>query len=118
MGDENPVCQWYALCRAYLASPRRSRKSVTRQTLATYRRIRELPAELGQGLDRRGAPLRVVRWVAWAETDEVRRERYLLAVGYHERAGRWPKPGDAGTPGEVSRAMSAPRSDPQPASVR
>ena len=35
---------------------------------------------MGRALDLRSAPLRVVRWIAWAAGERERRERFLTAI--------------------------------------
>jgi hypothetical protein len=82
---------WCAKCNAYLASPPEIRRAVSPQTLATYRRIRRLPRVWGEELDRRGAPLFVMRWIAWAVDPSEKERRYTTALASWEQAGRWPR---------------------------
>ena len=89
--DKRPLA-WYAACRSFLLVPEALRPSVSRQTLAHYRRIRALPPDLGNDLDRRAAPYAIFRWIAWGATDVERRARHAIAVERHTRTGRWPGP--------------------------
>jgi len=65
MSPERRALPWYAACRAFFMVPEALRRSVTWQTLAHYRKIRDLPRDLGEDLDRRAAPFAIFRWVAW-----------------------------------------------------
>jgi len=90
MSPEHRAVGWYATCQAFFVVPEDQRRAVTRQTLAHYRRIRDLPPDLGEDLDRRAAPLAIFRWVAWAATGADRRARHAFAVERHAHTGHWP----------------------------
>jgi hypothetical protein len=105
MSHTHCVVSWYAACRALLAVPEPLRRHLSRQTLALYRRIRKLPPELGEELDRRAAPLAIFRWVAWGAGDAEQRARHAATVEHHARTGRWPGPKErTGSPREKLRA--------------
>ncbi|MFT3775585.1 MAG: hypothetical protein QM820_60325 [Minicystis sp.] len=98
---------WYATCVAYLATPAAIRKEISRQALATYRRIQRLPPAWGEESDRRGAPLAVVRWIAWGKAQEERERRYREALASWDQAGRWPRgEGPSCCEGERDREQS------------
>jgi hypothetical protein len=86
----NRPLRWCAASRSFLQLPELLRRGISRQTLAHYRRIRALPPDLGEDLDRRAAPLAIFRWIAWGATDAERRARHALAVERHTGTGRWP----------------------------
>ena len=81
---------WFAYCCAYVVDP--DDRPISRQTLAHYRRISELPRKMGEDLDRLGTPLYMMRWIAWGVSRGayVRRQRFKAAVAYYRRAHRWP----------------------------
>jgi hypothetical protein len=81
---------WYAFCRAYLSTAPALRKRISRQTLAHYRRVSRLPPDIGLGLDHLGAPIRVIRWIAWASTATERDRRLAVSLAVREQALRWP----------------------------
>ncbi len=100
---------WFAYCRAFLAQP--PDRQISRQTMAHYRHIRDLPPSMGEDLDRRAAPLFVMRWIAWgiALGADVRKKRYRAALAFRKKAGRWP-------PTRWLRATSV-SADPEPAAA-
>lgn len=95
---KEPFPGWYAHCRAYLALPARLQRTVSRQTIATYRRIERLPQEWGLTLDQRGAPLAVLRFIAWGQDPEERKRRFDEALAFRATTGKWARPGPAPTP--------------------
>ena len=98
------VC-WYSACRSFFAVPEALRRDVTRQTLAHYRKIRDLPPDVGEDLDCRAAPFAIFRWIAWGATDAEKRARHAAAVEHHAHSSRWPSPHVlAGTPRAKPRA--------------
>jgi hypothetical protein len=102
---------WFAYCQAFLAQP--PDRKISRQTMAHYRHIRDLPQPMGEDLDRRGAPLFVMRWIAWgiALGPAVRKKRYQAAVAFYKKADRWP-------PTRWLRAASVSADpDPEPAAA-
>lgn len=82
------------------------RQEVSRQTQAHYRRIGRMPRDWGEALDRRGAPLFVMRWVAWAGDEEEGERRLQEAIGLWDRRGRRPR-WDRLTCGEGRRRRGA-----------
>ncbi len=92
MSQENRVIRWYAACRLFVLLPAAMQRAVSRQTLAHYRRIHRLPRDVGEDLDRRGAPFAIFRWVAWGATTAEKRARHAIAVEHHARTGHWPNP--------------------------
>lgn len=81
--------RWYAACCAFFTVPDVMRRVISRQTLAHYRRIRQLPRDLGEDLDRRSAPLTIVQWVAWGAGEGAQRARHAAAVEHHTCTRRW-----------------------------
>jgi hypothetical protein len=65
-------------------------------------RIAELPPRIGRTLDRRGAPFRVLRWLAWSPNmpscPRHRRVelRYTAAMRFRRIRGRWPSDAEFG----------------------
>jgi hypothetical protein len=90
MSNDTRGRKWYAACRAFPSLPDVFRDKVSRQTQATYRKIARLPKAVGQELDRRLAPLFVVRWIAWAKTRDAIVARHVAAIAHHDRTRRWP----------------------------
>jgi len=93
---------WYAVCCAYLATPVSVRFRVSRQTLATYWRIKRLPRDWGEALDRREAPLAVMRWIGWAADRGERERRYREAIASFDGNVGWPRPGQKAPRGEAA----------------
>ncbi len=92
MTPEQSAVRWYAACKAFLTLPEPLRCGVSRQTLAHYRKIRDIPPDLGEDLDRRGAPFAVLRWIAWGATTAETRARHAAAVKLYASTGRWSSP--------------------------
>lgn len=82
---------WYATCVAYLAMPPSLQRRIAPKTRATYCRIRVLPRAWGEALDLRGAPLGVVRWVAWGHDRGERERRFQEAVASWDERREWPR---------------------------
>ena len=105
MRPKNRPPTWYALCRTFSSLPEPLRGGVSRQMHAHYRRIAHLPRDVGEDLDRRAAPLGIVRWVAWGDGEAEARARHAAAVAHHARTGRWPDPRERGkSPPDTPRA--------------
>ncbi len=96
MKPEQSAFHWYASCRSYFRVPEALRRGVSRQLLAHYRKVHDLPPELGEDLDRRAAPFAIVRWVAWVATRAEQRARHAAAVKHYASTGRWPRPSERG----------------------
>jgi hypothetical protein len=92
--------EWYAVCKAFPSLPEVFRRKASRQTRASYHKVSRLPDAVGEELDRRLAPLFVMRWIAWAETHDAILARNAAALAYHDRTRRWPPENELGKLGE------------------
>jgi len=91
MSKREATVRWYAACAAYFEMPAGMRQPVSRQALASYRRIAKMPPVWGEALDGRGAPLFVVRWVAWANDVDEGERRLREAITSWDGRRRWPR---------------------------
>lgn len=87
---------WYAVCKAFRSLPEVFRREESPQTRATYHKVAQLPETVGEELDRRLAPLFVVRWIAWAETHDAILARNAAVLAHHDRTRRWPPENELG----------------------
>lgn len=85
-----PQLRWYAACFLFCQLPELMRRHVERRERALWWRIGKLPRELGEDLDRRSAPLRVFRAIAWARSADEKRARHVFAIEHRARTGHWP----------------------------
>jgi hypothetical protein len=83
---------WFKKSVAYRRIPPDLRKDLSQPHRSTCLRIAHMPPSIGEELDRRGAPLRVYRFIGWAGLgEEAMRRRYELVLRLHEALGRWPR---------------------------
>jgi hypothetical protein len=105
MPRKRNVRRWYAASISVSSLPETLRRDVSCQMLAHYRKIADLPRDVGEDLDRRAAPLGIVRWIAWGAGEGDVRARHAVAVKHHDRTGRWPGPRErAGGPRSTPQA--------------
>ena len=100
MSDSTWGRKWYAACLAFPSLPAVFRRKASRKTRATYKKIALLPEYIGRELDRRRAPLFVMRWIAWAKTHDALLARNAAALAHHDRTRRWPPENQLGKLGE------------------
>ena len=90
MNRRIPDLRWYASCLSFCQLPPLMRRHVERRQRALWWKVGKLPRDVGEALDRRVAPLRVFRAVAWAKSADEKRARHTMAIEHHARTGHWP----------------------------
>lgn len=84
--------RWYAYCVSFCSVGAAFRKEVSRQKMATYRRVAALPPKIGVALDEARAPLYVLRWIAWGKSTGTVPSRFDDVTRFHALLKAWPNP--------------------------